>query len=466
MIADAELNIVYINKSLKNFLEKFQHEIHAELPSFNMATVINSNIDIFHKNPSHQRRMLGGMTGNHKTSIRVGRLVFGLSVAPLFNDNSQRIGTVVEWTDAEQLDFAGQVAAINRSQAVIEFHMDGTIITANENFLATMGYTFDEIKGKHHGMFADPVFRASAEYTDFWARLNKGEFFAAEFRRIGKNKKEVWIQASYNPIFDLNGKPFKVVKYATDITARKSGTAAISKDVKELVAALAASSTELRATAESLSAAAVETGAQSTVVASAAEELTSSVNEISRQLTESTNVVGVAVNETSSSQRQVTELVTSAEKIGTVTSVIAQIAGQTNLLALNATIEAARAGEAGKGFAVVASEVKSLANQTAKATEEIGAQVAGIQNSSQSTSQAMEQIARTISKISEISTSISGAVEEQAAATREVSQNIMGVRQAAEDTGKSSTILLTVSEDIAKQAANLEKKISDFIASL
>ncbi len=159
----------------------------------------------------------------------------------------------------------------------------------------------------------------------------------------------------------------------------------------------------------------------------------------------------------------VSELVNAASKIGDVSELIANIAGQTNLLALNATIEAARAGEAGKGFAVVASEVKSLATQTAKATEEISAQIKGIQDSSQGTAAAIREITKIISQVNEISTSISGAVEEQSAATREVSQNISGVTQAAADTGRNSASVLSESQSLSHQAAGLEEQVDQFL---
>ncbi len=120
-----------------------------------------------------------------------------------------------------QADMAGQIAAIHRAQAVIEFKVDGTILTANDNFLNAVGYTLDEIRGQHHGMFVDPAYRASAEYRQFWEKLGRGEFDAGQYRRIGKNGKEIWIQASYNPILGAGGKPTKVVKYATDITDNK-----------------------------------------------------------------------------------------------------------------------------------------------------------------------------------------------------------------------------------------------------
>ena len=126
---------------------------------------------------------------------------------------------------AAMLDQQGQIAAINRSQAVIEFALDGTILMANENFLATVGYTLEEVRGQKHAMFVDPAFRAGAEYQQFWDALRRGEYASGQFRRTAKGGREVWLQASYNPILDGEGKPFKVVKYATDITAQKLATA-------------------------------------------------------------------------------------------------------------------------------------------------------------------------------------------------------------------------------------------------
>jgi methyl-accepting chemotaxis protein len=394
------------------------------------------------------------------------------SYNPLLGSNGKpfkvvKYATVVSRQKAEFADLQGKVDAINRSQAVIEFELDGTIITANENFLKAMGYSLAEIKGRHHSMFVDPSERDSAAYKQFWEKLRRGEYQAAQYRRIGKGGNVVWLQASYNPVMDLNGRPWKVVKFATDITAQKARddlAMAFVNGASSVIKKVASSALQMQSTAESMAAATHQTNQQSTTVSAATEQLAASVNEIARQIVESSRVVGIAVTQAKDSERMVGELVVAAQKVGDVTKIINDIAGQTNLLALNATIEAARAGEAGKGFAVVASEVKSLANQTAKATEEIAQHIKGIQDSSSTTAQAINEIGKIISQVSEISASISGAVEEQSAATKEVSVNIAGVTKAAEETGASSSTVLAISQSLSEDANGLEHKVEEFLA--
>jgi methyl-accepting chemotaxis protein len=229
MIADADFNISYMNTTMVDMMRDAERDLQAELSNFNASRLLGSNMDIFHKNPSYQRSLLERLTHPHKTKLTVGPRSFSLIASPIFDDMNQRIGTVVEWEDntaktrqdATLNDRASMLEAINRSQAVIEFETDGTIITANQNFCSAMGYSVDEIKGKHHSMFAEPDYAASAAYNDFWTKLRGGEFIADEFKRLAKGGRETWIQASYNPIFDTNGKVSKVVKYATDITSAK-----------------------------------------------------------------------------------------------------------------------------------------------------------------------------------------------------------------------------------------------------
>jgi len=225
MVADASLTIVYMNRSVTELLTEAQADIRKDLPRFSVATLIGSNIDVFHKHPEHQRRILENLNATHRATIHVGGRTFDLVATPLKGKDGRRAGVVVEWADAtirlQKLEFAAQAEAISRAQAVIEFNMDGTIVTANQNFLNALGYALPEIRGKHHSMFVDPAMRDSAEYREFWANLNRGQFDAGEYKRIGKGGKEVWILASYNPVIGQNGKPFKVVKFATDVTEQK-----------------------------------------------------------------------------------------------------------------------------------------------------------------------------------------------------------------------------------------------------
>ena len=153
-----------------------------------------------------------------------------------------KFATDVSEQKAVYADLLGKIDAINRSQAVIEFNLDGTIITANQNFLDLLGYRLEEIEGKHHSLFVEPAQRDSAEYRQFWEKLRRGEYQAAQYKRIGKGGKEVWIEASYNPVLDLNGRPWKVVKFATDLSGRKAQNAALAREfesgVKSLVNAV------------------------------------------------------------------------------------------------------------------------------------------------------------------------------------------------------------------------------------
>jgi methyl-accepting chemotaxis protein len=241
MIADADLNITYMNEAVIGLLKEAEADIRKDLPHFTVAKLNGSNIDTFHKDPAHQRRMLANLNATHRATIKVGGRAFDLAATPLKDKEGRRAGTAVEWQDAavrlQNQEFAAKLSAISKSQAVIEFAMDGTILTANEKFLEALGYTLPEIQGKHHSMFVEPAMRDSTAYRDFWANLNRGQYQAAEYKRIGKGGKEVWILASYNPILDEKGKPFKVVKFATDVTEQKLKNA----DLAGQIAAIAKS---------------------------------------------------------------------------------------------------------------------------------------------------------------------------------------------------------------------------------
>jgi methyl-accepting chemotaxis protein len=298
-------------------------------------------------------------------------------------------------------DNGGQIEAIAKSQAVIEFRMDGTIVKANQNFLDAVGYALNEIVGRHHSMFVEPAERSSATYADFWARLNQGQYQAAEYKRVGKGGREIWIQASYNPILDLNGKPFKVVKYATDTTALAIGR------IK---------ATRARALIDS--------------VASGSEEMSASIREISETMVKSRLTATGAAERVQAADAQAQRLNDAAQAMGGIVDLIGNITSQINLLALNATIESARAGEAGRGFAVVASEVKNLANQAKQATDKITAEIDGLNGVSGDVVSALGAIKTAIEEVNEFVNSTAAAVEEQSTVTADMSVNMQ--RAAAE----------------------------------
>jgi methyl-accepting chemotaxis protein len=240
---------------------------------------------------------------------------------------------------ASDAEIRGRLAALDRAMAVIEFDLGGNILTANDNFLHTMNYSLAEIKGKHHRLFCEASLINSSEYSDFWRRLNAGEFFSGQFKRLGKHGKVVWLEASYNPVYDADGKLSKIVKFASDISERVEK---FEEDSRGASRAYHISSETERV---------AEQGAQ--VIQQTAKEM--------RQIAEN---IGA-------SARLVGQLGARSEEITAIVNTIRGIADQTNLLALNAAIEAARAGDQGRGFAVVADEVRQLAGRTSRSTSEI-----------------------------------------------------------------------------------------------
>jgi methyl-accepting chemotaxis protein len=608
MIADRDFNIRYVNAAAMALMQDAEAELRKELPRFSVATLIGSNIDIFHKNPAHQRRMLADLVRPHAATIRVGQRSFDLMVVPLTQDG-QRSGYSVEWSDADErlkvidyeaynaaigraqaviefgvdgrvltanenflnamgygleeirgqhhsmfvdplyrqsveyrmfwdklgrgdldagqykriakggrevwlqasynpvkdldgkpykvvkfatditmqkvqaADFEGQLAAIGKAQAVIEFSLDGRILNANQNFLTAVGYALEEIRGQHHGMFVDASYRQSAEYRMFWDKLGRGEHESGQYKRVAKGGREIWLQASYNPILDMNGKPFKVMKYASDVTAQVAAAEDLRLAVKQIQAAvtavqasdltervplegkqgdihalcagvngvidtmanvvsgileasgtIAAAAREISMGNTDLSQRTEEQAASLEQTAASLEELTGTVRQNADNAQEANKLASSASEVAMKGGQVVTDVVRTMEgisdasrKIADIIGVIDEIAFQTNILALNAAVEAARAGEQGRGFAVVAAEVRNLAQRSANAAKEIKSliseSVAKVESGSRLVTTAgatMEEIVQSVKRVTNIMAEISAASKEQSSGIEEV----------------------------------------------
>jgi methyl-accepting chemotaxis protein len=449
--------------------------------------------------------------GEYKRLAKGGREIWiNASYNPIMDADGKPYKVIKFATDItdnrmRNAEYEGKVSAIGKAQAVIEFDMTGHVLTANENFLEVMGYFLDDIKGEHHRMFCDPEYAASAEYKRFWQKLNRGEFDSGRYKRIGNNKKTIWIQATYNPILDLNGKPYKIVKYASDITAQvgleesvaakaksdgekiarlldsvehaangdltskvlvegdepldllAGGISKMIADLRKVISdvvmsasGLADASTTISERSNGVAVGTQALGATVEEMNASIDGLTSSINIIAGNTTDADTMAKQTQHEAEIGAKAVAKSIEamdlinrSSEDIGEIVKVISDIANQTNMLAFNAAIEAARAGEHGLGFSVVADEVRKLAERSSQATKEI--------------SKLINESVKRVSAGSEISRQASDAFDKILTGVHRTTEAISDISKATNEqlltAREVSTAVQYIAEEAEKSAA-------------
>lgn len=534
MVVNRDFIVTYVNKASVELFSSNMVQFKQVFPDFDHTKIVGTCIDIFHKHPQHQRQMLADPSRlPFKTDIRVADLTIALYVTATYSQSGEYSGNVLEWRDVtrdrrkavEDLDAVGKLAAINKIQGVIEFDLTGKIIAVNENFADVTGYTEKEIIGNHHSMFVEPSYKTSHEYKKFWEKLATGEADSGQYKRIGKGDKVVWLQASYNPVLGDDGKPFKVVKFATDITeqqnaasslqyaveetqviieaaksgdlsnrvslAGKSGAiASLCDGINSLIEKMTEVITQVKEAGETINTAAGEISSGNTDLSSRTEQQASSLEETAASMEELASTVknnaenakqanqlaeiasGVALKGGKVVGQVVDTMIAinqSAHQIEDIISVIDGIAFQTNILALNAAVEAARAGEQGRGFAVVAGEVRNLAQRSASAAKEIKELITdSVNKTAEGTKQVevagttMQEIVTSVQRVTDIMSEISAASIEQSMGISQVNTAITSMDEVTQQNAALVEEAAAAAESLVDQAVGLMDTVRAF----
>ncbi|MEM7208042.1 MAG: methyl-accepting chemotaxis protein [Pseudomonadota bacterium] len=470
------------------------------------------------------------MTGEYKRFGKEGNEIWiAASYNPILDLEGRPTGVVKFASDITEqklrnAEVAGQLDAINRSQAVIEFQTDGTIINANENFLGAMGYSLNEIQGKHHRMFVDAEFAASGEYAEFWDDLKKGKFASGEFPRVAKGGRDIWIQATYNPILDSSGRVTKVVKFASDITEQKqlqkkiesvlgevtnamdllakgslahrmrddqggefkglvdsvnSSLSNLSKmvgEINEVALMVDGGASEISDGNNNLSHRTEAQAANLEQAAHSIDEISNSAKRNAESASDANSLAIETLNQAKNGGSVVQDAVNAMEqinqastKISAIIGVIDEIAFQTNLLALNASVEAARAGEHGRGFGVVATEVRNLAGRSATAAKEIkelikdsGEKVTSGSALVNQSGETLDDIVQSTQKLADIVGEIATATVDQSGSIEKVNVSVRDMEGMTQQNAALVEEAAAASESLSGEARRLKSLVGTF----
>jgi methyl-accepting chemotaxis protein len=459
LVCDDTFRITYANKASREALRNIQHVLPVRADD-----IVGQSIDVFHKNPSHQRRMLSDSRNlPHRARITIGGEWLDLNVRELRGPSGTRNGFMLAWSVIT--DLVKQEAETARLMTMLDLmpinvmlaDKDLTITYANKTSMSTlrqverwMPCKANEIVGKNIDIFHKNPAHQRRMLGDYQRTLPHRAVIS-----LGDEKLELNVSALNDGQGNYLG-PMVTWSVVTD-------TINLAGKMQEVVTTVSSAAVEMKASAESMRSTADDGREKTATVAAASEQLSASIAEISRQIARTQQIISEALGESERSMQIVGGLADAAGKIGEVVKLIKDIADQTNLLALNATIEAARAGNAGKGFAVVAAEVKALATQTAKATGDISQQVAGIQSATEAVVKANTAINATMGQMNEVASTVAAAVEEQSAATQNVASNVATVSAGSAETGRIAADVNSAAGELAQRSDELRDQVNKFL---